>query len=199
MISAQQQCELTPPLESTHRELSFECSHLQVLLDSSGFRSFLGLVKLAFRPMLCSYRDQHCSPTLPHPLRIVCLHTSALELCTVKCAKYPCLFLFAFSRFQLRLGYCNWFVRVFLANLNHIRIILILNRIHPDEDNNNNNEMTSIRRCYQRSSQSYLVSQSPKDLKQLLIKCKLLLSIHGQLLYVWYSMEKLVGDLLFGD
>ena len=34
--------------ESTHRELSFEWSHLQVLLDSSGFRSFLGLVKFAF-------------------------------------------------------------------------------------------------------------------------------------------------------
>ena len=52
MNSAQQQCELTPPLESTHQELSPDWSHLQVLLDSSGFRSFPGLVKLAFRPML---------------------------------------------------------------------------------------------------------------------------------------------------
>ena len=37
-----------PLLESTHRELSFEWSHLQISLDSSGFRSFLGLVKFAF-------------------------------------------------------------------------------------------------------------------------------------------------------
>ena len=33
-----------PPLESTHRELSFEW----MSLDSSGFRSFLGTVKFAF-------------------------------------------------------------------------------------------------------------------------------------------------------
>ena len=49
-----QKCELcsatiwAPPLESTHRELSFEWSHLWVSLDSSGFRSFLGLVKFSF-------------------------------------------------------------------------------------------------------------------------------------------------------
>ena len=33
---------------STRRELSFEWSHLQVSLDSSGFRRFLGLDKFAF-------------------------------------------------------------------------------------------------------------------------------------------------------
>ena len=38
----------TPPLESTHQELSFKWSHLWVSLDSSGFRRFLGLVKFAF-------------------------------------------------------------------------------------------------------------------------------------------------------
>ena len=38
----------TPQLESTHRELSFEWSHLLISLDSSGFESFLGLVKFTF-------------------------------------------------------------------------------------------------------------------------------------------------------
>ena len=31
-----------------HREISFEWSQLQISLDSSGFSSFLGLVKFAF-------------------------------------------------------------------------------------------------------------------------------------------------------
>ena len=38
----------TVPSESTHRELSFEWSHLRISLDSSGFRRFLGLVKFTF-------------------------------------------------------------------------------------------------------------------------------------------------------
>ena len=38
----------TPPLESTHREPSFEWSHLKISLDGSGLRSFLTLVKFTF-------------------------------------------------------------------------------------------------------------------------------------------------------
>ena len=38
---------MSKPLESTHLELSFEWSHLQVSLDSSGF-NFLAFVKFAF-------------------------------------------------------------------------------------------------------------------------------------------------------
>ena len=54
----------TAPLESTHGELSYEWSHLYVSLDSSGFRSFLGSVKLTFAVKGLNYLEMACSNTL---------------------------------------------------------------------------------------------------------------------------------------
>ena len=50
MNSVLQQCEqcTTIRMYSSNTELSFEWSHLKISLDSSGFRSFLSLVKWTF-------------------------------------------------------------------------------------------------------------------------------------------------------
>ena len=59
----------TPPLESTHQELSFEWSHLWVSLHCSGFIHFRGLVKSAIssesvNPCLqLHFTNISCSPT----------------------------------------------------------------------------------------------------------------------------------------
>ena len=53
----------TPPLESTHRELSFEWSHSYNVSNSPEFRSFLGFIKFVFS----SERFKRlCDPTVRH-------------------------------------------------------------------------------------------------------------------------------------
>ena len=59
----------TPPSESTHRELSFEWSHIYISLDSSGFRSFLGLVKFTFGSEKVTQTFKKFAPSF----RLLCL------------------------------------------------------------------------------------------------------------------------------
>ena len=77
-------------LESTYQGLSFEWSHLQILLDSSGFRRFRGLVKFTFG----SERSKEANTAMAG-WWATCMTTNDFPLCfTVRLLLVKCAFCF---------------------------------------------------------------------------------------------------------
>ena len=68
-------------LESTHQELSFKQSHLQISLDSSGFRIFLALVRFVFGGETVNqsiHTSPGQSPTRLRSLQTDYIHTKSM-------------------------------------------------------------------------------------------------------------------------